>query len=280
MSVQETTMNDNETKGEKGVTHKILQLLACSDLRKSLAEALRDGKSLALSQLSEEVGASSPAAVHALRELSKEHLTHQDEKRNYALTNIGEIVMRKLEEANVTINVLTKNRQFWLEHNLSGLPVDLLDKIACLEEAEVISSTPTDLFKIVQTFYVLLDNAKEVRGLSPIFTEDMTTNFLKSVEKGVDIELVVTSEVLDAVMKNTDRAELKKALQGNLKLFTIKQQPLVAFTVTDYFFELGFFRLDGSYDWSNELLCYSEDSIKWGRKLFQYYVEQAEVVVL
>jgi predicted transcriptional regulator len=91
-------MNDTETKETEKAVHKILQVLACSDLRSSLAEALRDGKNLTLSQLSEQVGASSPAAVHALRELAKEQLTHQDAKRSYALTNVGEIVMRKLED--------------------------------------------------------------------------------------------------------------------------------------------------------------------------------------
>ena len=142
-------MNDPETKEEKKGVHKILQVLSCSDLRKSLAETLRDGKSLTLSQLSERVGASSPAAVHALRELAKEQLTYQDEKRNYALTNIGEIVMRKLEEINVGINTLSKHRQFWLEHDLSGIPSSLLDKIGCLKDSEVMTDTPTDLFKIM-----------------------------------------------------------------------------------------------------------------------------------
>jgi predicted transcriptional regulator len=276
----EAKLNDTEKKEEKKTVHKILQVLACSDLRKSLAAALRDGKSLTLSQLSEQVGASSPAAVHALRELAKEHLTYQDEKRNYSLTNIGEIVMRKLEEINIAMDVLSKNKQFWLEHDLSGIPTSLLDKIGCLEESEVIFSTPTDLFKIVSTYNVLLQNAKEVRGVSPLFTEDMPPSFIQLVAKGGDIELVLTPEVLDAVLKHVDLSELKKALQENLKLFTIERQPNLAFTVTDYFLELGFFRHDRTYDWSNELLSYSTDSLSWGRKLYQYYVAQAEVFVL
>jgi predicted transcriptional regulator len=273
-------MSDSETQEVEQSVHKILQLLACSTLRKNLAEALRDSKGLTLSQLSELAGARSPAAVHALRELAKEHLTYQDEKRNYLLTNIGEIVMRKLEEINTVINVLSKNREFWLEHDLSGIPNSLLDKIGCLEEAEVIFSTPTDLFKIVSTFNVLIENAKEVHGVSPLFTEDMPATFIKLVAKGIDIKLVVTPEVLDAVLERADRLELEKALQGNLKFFKIENQPSLAFTVTDYFMELGFFRPDGTYDWSNELLSYSEDSLSWTRQLFQHYVEQAELFVL
>jgi predicted transcriptional regulator len=274
-------MNDTETKEEKKAVHKTLQVLACSDLRKSLAEALRDGERLTLSQLSERVGASSPAAVHALRELAKEHLTYQDEKRNYSLTNIGEIIMRKLEDLNVGIDVLSKNRQWWLEHDLNGIPISLQDRIGSLADSEVVKSTPTDLFKVVSTFWLLVENAKDIRGLSPIYNEELTTNFIKLVAKGINIELIFTREVLDAVLKSADHSQLKEALEGgNLKFLTIESQPSLAFTVTDYFMELGFFRPDGTYDWSSEILSYSEDSLSWGRDLFQYYVDQAEVFVL
>ena len=273
-------MNDTGKREEKKGVHRILQILACSDLRKSLAEALRNGESLTLSQLSERVGASSPAAVHALRELAKEHVTYQDEKRNYLLTNIGEIVMRKLEDINKGLNALSKHRQFWLEHDLSGIPNNLLDRIGCLEDSEVISSTTTDLFKVISIYNMLLENAKQVRGVTPFFTEDMPASFQKMMAKGGDTELVFTSEVLDAVLEHVDRSLLKEALQTNLKFFTIERAPSVAFTVTDYFMSIGFYRHDGAYDWSKEILSYSEDSLSWGSSLFQYYVEQAQVFVL
>jgi len=259
---------------------EILRLLACSDLRKHLAEALRGGENLPLSVLSEKVGASSPAAVHALREMAKEKIVQQDEKRNYSLTNIGEIVMRKLEKLNIAITALAKNDQFWLEHDLDQIPHGLLDKVGSLVDGEVVTSTPTDLFKVFSTYFLLIKNAKEVRGVSPIFIEDLSINFAELAEKGSKIELVMTSEVLDATLKLVDRAELSKALQTNLKLFLIERQPTAAFTVTDYFLELGFFRPDGTYDWSNELLSYSPEALEWGRELFAYYVEQAELLVL
>lgn len=273
-------MNENSKNTKEPDVHEILRLLACSDLRKNLADTLQDGKKMTLSELSEHVGASSPAAVHALRELGKKHLTHQDEKRSYSLTNIGEIVVRKLEEFNIAITTLTKNQQFWLEHDLSGLPANLLDRVGALVDSAVLISTPTDLFQVFSTFFTLLGNAKEIRGVSPIFIEDLTNQFVKLVAKDVKIELVVTPDVLDAIIRTADQAELQKALKENLKLFKIESQPTVAFTVTDYFLQLGFFRHDGTYDWSNDLLSYSSEALEWGRELFEYYVEQAESVVL
>jgi predicted transcriptional regulator len=187
--------------------------------------------------------------------------------------------MRKLEETNATINTLSKNRQFWLEHDLSGIPKNLLDKMGSLADSEVLSATPTDLFKTFSTFYMLLGNAREIHGVSPIFVEDLTNQFIKLVAKDIKVELVVAPEVLDAIIRSVDRKELEKALSTNLKLFKIEPQPTVAFTVTDYFLSLSFFRQDESFDWSNDLLSYSSDSLEWGQELFEYYVEKSEPVI-
>jgi predicted transcriptional regulator len=269
-----------EPDSKKEEAEQIVRLLACSDLRNNLAQTLRNGKKMTLSELSEEVGASSPACVHALRELTKEQITRQDEKRNYLLTNIGEIIMRKFDELDVAATVLSQHKEFWLDHILSDIPNHLLDKIGSLADSAVLSSTPADLLKGFSALYTLLQNSKEVRAISPIFAEEMTAQFAKLIEKNVDIELIFTPAVLDATLKSGDRKALADAIKKNLKLFKLETQPNFALTVTDYFFMIAFFRPDGSFDWSNSLISYNPDALEWGQELFAYYVERAERVSL
>ena len=273
-------MNETNSKKKNTEVEQILRLLSCSDLRNNLAQALRNGKKMTLSELSEHVGASSPACVHALRELTKEHVTRQDEKRNYLLTNIGEIVTRKFAEVNATITALSEHREFWLDHDLSDIPEHLLDKIGYLADSTIVSSTATDLFNVFNSFFMLLENSKEIRGISPIFIGDMTTLFNRLYEKNIDIELVFTPDVLNATLKIADKKDLGNALKKNLKIFEIEKQPNFAATVTDYFFFIGFFKPDGQFDWSNSLLSYSPDALTWGQELYAYYVEKAEPVIL
>lgn len=273
-------MNESDPKKQDEPVEEILRLLACSELRNNLAKALRNGQKMTLSELSEKVGASSPAAVHALRELGKEQITHQDEKRNYALTNIGEIVTRRFQEVNTTITALTRNRDFWITHNLSDIPNHLLDKIGCLADTTILTSAADDLFKVWSSFYMLLENSKYIRGISPIFTGDLTPLFERLASRNIDIELIFTPAVLEATLKTVDRKELALALEKNLKIFTIKKQPNFASTVTDYFLFMGFFRPDGLFDWTNGLLSQSPEALEWGRELYQYYAEKAEPVRL
>jgi predicted transcriptional regulator len=157
----------------------------------------------------------------------------------------------------------------------------LLDKIGYLADSAIISSTATDLFSVFNAFFILLENSKEIRGISPIFIGDMTTLFIKLVDKDIDpIELIFTPDVLDAMLKTADRKDLGNALEKNLKIFKIEKQPNFAATVTDYFFFIGFFKPDGQFDWSNGLLSYSPDALTWGQELYAYYVEKAEAVIL
>jgi predicted transcriptional regulator len=273
-------VNETNAKIKSDEVEQILRLLSCSDLRNNLAQALRNGKKMTLSELSEHVGASSPACVHALRELTKEHVTRQDEKRNYLLTNIGEIVTRKFAEVNATITALSHDREFWLDHDLSGIPKHLLDKIGSLADSTIRSSPPTDLFSVFNVLFTLLGNSKEIYGIQPFFIEDLTIQLIKLAHKNIEIQLIVTPGVLDAILRTADRKELENAVKNKLKLFKIESQPNVAATVTDYFLLFGFFGPDGQFDWSHGLLSYNPNALAWGQELFAYYVEKAEPVIL
>jgi predicted transcriptional regulator len=281
MEPKEGDVNETNSKIENVEVEQILRLLSCSDLRNNLAQALRNGKKMTLSELSEHVGASSPACVHALRELTKEHVTRQDEKRNYLLTNIGEIVTRKFAEVNATITALSQHSEFWLDHDLNDIPKHLLDKIGCLSDSTVLASTPQDLLKGFSSLYMVLQNSKEIRAISPIFVEEMTAQFIKLVEKKIDIELIFTPAVLDATLKSANRKELADALKKKrLKIFKLETQPNFALTVTDYCVMISFFRPDGTFDWSYALLSYSPEALEWGRELYAYYAKKTEPVSL
>jgi predicted transcriptional regulator len=254
---------------------ELLRLLICSDLRKKLLLALNNGTT-SLAGLREATGASSTAAIHALRELEKERLTFQDGKRNYLLTSSGKIVALHVESFVQTVNVITQFGKFWLEHDLSGIPEDSLRNIGCLQESQVLTSVPTDIFNAFSTFVTLLEDAKVIRGVAPVFAPDLLDVYAELAAKGIQIELVVTREVLENMLELADCSPLKDQLKANLKLFVIEQNPKTVFTVTDYFFMVGLFRLDGSYDYSDELLSYSNDGIKWGRELFDHYVRASK----
>lgn len=257
----------------------IHRLAVCSDLRRNILISLNEGKK-PLGNLRDSLKISSSTAIHALRELEKYNLTFQDKNKNYSLTNIGRIIALKLLDFSNATEVLKKHERFWLEHDLSGIPEHMLEKIGWLKDSVCVSDTDTDIFKAHSNFIGLLKNAKEIRGVSSIFVPDYASLFEELIiNKKVDVRIVLTQEVIEKI---DEKIFEKISAKGNsrFKLYIMKENINVAFTVTDYFFSLGLFRIDRTYDYSHDLISYSKEAIAWGKELFEHYVALSEGVAL
>ena len=272
-------MTMSEGKKKQRIIQNTIRLATCSELRRGILLSLREGKK-ALSGLREELEVSSTTAIHALRELERKNFVFEDEDRDYALTKIGGIIALKLGDFLDAIDVLKKHEDFWLTHDLSGIPPHLLEKIGWLRDSDIIECSATDVFKVYYEFIDMLKDAKEIRGVSFMFFPEYPSIFRELIaKKQTDIQLVMTEEVTDRVLEAVGEEFLKNALTKEdywLKLYTIKEAPKAAFTVTDYFFSLGFFNPDGSYDWNIDLISYDKKAIAWGVEFFEWYLKQAK----
>jgi len=272
-------MTTSEGKKKNQIIQNTLRLATCSELRRGILSSLGNGKK-ALRELREEREISSTTAIHALRELERGNFVFQDEHRGYALTKIGEVIALKLSDFVDAIEVLKKHEDFWLTHDLSGIPPHLLDKIGWLRDSILIECSATDVFKVYQEYIDMLKDAKEIKGVSFMFFPEYPSIFQELIlKKKIDIQLVLIKEVIDKVLEATGPEFLKKALgneESKLKIYIIKEGPKAAFTVTDYFLSFGLFNHDGSYDWNRDLLSYDKKAIAWGRKFFEWYLKRAE----
>jgi len=180
--------------------------------------------------------------------------------------------------------VLKKHEDFWLTHDLRGIPEQLLEKIGWLKNLTLAEDTSTDIFKVHLNFINLLKNAKEIKGVSSIFVPDYPLLFVDLViKKKADVQLVMTEEVFNKMLEMTNQKLLKKAIKDEnfkLKLYTVEENINAAFTVTDYFLSFGLFHVDGTYDYNRDIISYDRKGIKWGRELFEWYLKRAERVYL
>lgn len=269
--------------GDAGMRNKtniqdIHRLAVCSDLRRNILISMYEGEK-SLGDLRDELKISSTTAIHALRELEKVGLTFQGLNRNYALTNIGRITTLKLVDFSDATEVLKKHERFWLEHDLSGIPEHMMERIGWLRDSTLIEAQPTDIFKVYSTYVELLKKAKEVRGVTSMFVPEYSIIFKNIIlMKKTNTKLVVTEEVLNKIDQ-----EILKEIQTNesleFELYILKENIKVGFTVTDYFLSLGLFNFDGSYDWNRDLISYNEKAIAWGYELFEDYIQKSDRVI-
>ena len=263
-------------------TQNALRLAVCSNLRRDLMIGLQKGKK-PLSDLRDELGVSSTTAIHALRDLEKGNLIYQDEARNYALTKIGEIITFKLGDFLNAVDVLTKYESFWLEHDLSDIPLPLLDKIGDLSDSTLLTDTPTDTFKSHKTFIQVLEQANEVKSIYPIFNLEYLTTIAELVKgKSIDVELIVTNEVLESIEGVVETEETFKEVfsEPNFALFATDTEIKIALTLTDSVLYLGLFAHNEMYDYNKALISDDEKALSWGRELYAHCRQLSQAVDL
>lgn len=257
----------------------LLHLTACSNLRKNILISLNEHEK-SLGDLREGLKISSTTALHALKELEKSKLTFQNKNKNYGLTNIGRIITLELLDFSSTEEVLKKHERFWLEHDLSGIPDQMLMKIGHLKNSFIEKAPSTDIFKVYSTFIEILKTGREIRGISSIFAPDYPILFKKLIlTKKIDTKLILTEEVMNRIDKETIY-EISNDRDKKLEIYISKQNIKIGFMSTDTTLSLGLYDHQGIYDWNEDLISYDKEAIAWGYELFEFYAKKSELIHL
>ncbi|KUG19432.1 MAG: winged helix-turn-helix domain-containing protein [Methanomicrobiaceae archaeon] len=266
-----------EENDKERTVQNTLRLAACSDLRRNVLLSLKEDRKV-LKKLREELDVNASTAIHALRDLEKDMLVFQDEDRSYALTKIGEVIALKVADVMDAIDVLKEHEDFWLTHDLSGIPPHLLERIGWLKGATLLENPATDIFQVHESFVSLLAGARKIRGVSSIFVPQYPILFEELIlKKKADVELIVTEDVLQKINKDILQAIFADE-DSRLTLYMIERGAKAAFSVTDSYISLGLFYNDGTYDYNRDLVSSDPRAIRWGEELFEWYREGANLI--
>jgi len=74
--------------------------------------------------LEKELGIRTSTILHSIKEMIEEDIMAKTTK-GYALTNVGRIQALVLDELVSTIVTLDQHKDFWLTHDISGIPTSL-----------------------------------------------------------------------------------------------------------------------------------------------------------
>lgn len=253
----------------------MLHLIASSDLRRNILISLIE-QDKSLGDLREGLKISSTTALHAIKELENNNLTFQQKNKNYALTNIGRIITLKLVDFCNAEEVLKNNERFWLEHDLSGFPEHMMEKIGWLKNSNVIQINPLDIIKTHSYYLSSIKNAKWIKGISSIYSPDYTDIFKQLVLNNIETSLILNDDVFNKINEVIGRENIDNAITNcRLEFLITKENLKLAFTVTDSFLSLGLFNKNGTYDIAFDLISTDNQAIQWGVELFNHYCTKA-----
>lgn len=247
-----------------------------SGVRAKTMLCLKDGPKTA-ADLESLIGTRSSTILHSIKAMRDEHLIKKTDC-GYALTNIGNIQALLLNDLVDCIITLGEHKDFWLSHEIGCIPVELQKDIGVLMHSEIISPDQANIFRCHEHYLERLRQANEIYGVSPITAPGYSEAIRQAVERGAEVELVITGDVLEIVSQRNPDLAATLLKFDNFRLYRLNDRVKVAFTVTDSILSLSFYRFDGSYDIDRDLIGSSEDARAWGMRLFEHYRQMAEPV--
>jgi len=246
-----------------------LKFLTTSGVRIKLLISLNKEK-MTVDQFRDEFGYRTSTILPVLAELKSKDLIYKED-RQYGVTPYGKLISSKLIDFIETLSMFKTQERFWKSHETYVIPDLFFRNIGSLGRSTIIEDMPADLFATHRHFTELLGECGVVNGVSPFIHPDFPDMFKIFVESGVVVRLVVTYPVLKLMCDRHKDVLQHVATMPNFSLRVIDEDVQVAFTVTEKLLSLGFFRPDGTYDYSMDLVSEDASAIGWGNALFEYY---------
>lgn len=256
-----------------------VKFLVASHVRMKILLSLYDGPKK-LGYLREATGIASSTLIHGLRQLEEKRWLVRKGDNSY-LTSKGKVVLLNLIKLMEKFKTFDIQLNFWKNHNLNGIPLELQKDIDALRESYLVEVTLDNLEEPFTRYLKMLSEAKNMNAVLSVLFSRHTDAIHKILLKGGTAKLILAEDIFKQFMEQFDWNELQKYIKsGDLEIMVISENLEVACVVSDIFFSLGLFFEDGVYDTSRLLMGHDMEALAWGDKLFQYYESKGKKVDL
>jgi len=195
-----------------------------------------------------------------LQRLGQSKLVEKKTDGTYAITSLGTLAIGFLS----SLDFILKNGDYFLEHDLSCLPYEFVNRLGELSNGEFCGNTVTHFNRVREMVYeadeYIWAMAEQVES-----SHIQATN--EKVSKGLQFRFIMQQELAKTVMIAPEVEHLKERrwLERICVTFLINEKESV----------VNFRRLDGQMDYIG-FFGKDERFRKWTRDLFMYCWERAE----
>lgn len=256
-----------ETKNELNREYRDIKYILTSNMRAKLLLALYEIPKN-LDDLRKELSKPSATILHGLKELETINLVRKT-KKCYELTSNGYLLATNMVKLIENWYSLSKDENFWDNHDLSDIPEEIIKNIYLLKDAEYINSTTSDLSIAFNQYINLISKSSKLQMILPIYSENHFKHIIDLLKEDLikKMEIIVSEEIHNSIKRNElfnkelleNKKVSVKVIEKNIKIFL---------TISEEFMSLTLFFKDGHYDDSQILIAKDENALKWAFSLW------------
>ena len=164
-----------------------------SDLKVQILLSLLDGEKK-ISELKSVIKSRETTILHILKEFKTNKLITRT-SGVCTLTSLGIMEAQICKHYSTATEAIKNFREFWLTHDISGLPECSITNVGALKNSQLITASGIDLGEVHKNFLNILASSNLIKGVSPIFHPDFIPTFSEALTRGCTIDLIVTNDV-------------------------------------------------------------------------------------
>lgn len=259
----------------------LIKAIFFSEKRKNvLVLLLREGPKK-IDEIKDALDVSSSALMPQIKKLLKcDLLTYDPVEDVYKLSDMGALIVEKIEEFLNIVNIYAENHEYWETRDLSEIPYHMRKRIGNLTHCELLEVNRDCLFEFHPTVVDNLINSKHVMMTSSTFQPQTVSLFSKFLKNNSKISVVFTELIFNKFLDDFPE-QFRCFLSHENMSISIRSGHIGPLTlvVTDTFMALWLFDKKGRFD-GTTLISYEKSALKWGQELFTYYSSISNMVYI
>ncbi|MGB9937674.1 MAG: helix-turn-helix transcriptional regulator [Methanobacterium sp.] len=234
-----------------------LKFITASDIKIKILISLKNGPKK-LPDLKKDIHVNSSTILHNIRQLESKDIILK-EFQQYSLSQTGEIITHNLISFLNSIYFIKNQKKFWLEHKIESIPPNLINYMECLRDIDVCT--------IKSSYSILEELLKKSNNIKCIFSYPIYGDKLFKIicEENNHFKALLAGEYTSLECLKNKNFHLLDNENLGLNLIILEE---IIFLNISY--------LNGMPDKEYCLMGKSKEGIKWGTKLFDYYLSQSE----
>jgi len=263
MTYKETYNNLEQVENE-------IKFLAKSEIRLQILNSLIDSPK-SIKEIVNKTKLTYSSVSSNINKLAKKDHIYKV-KSKYHISHISNVYFKNLLDFNKLIKIIKNYEKFWNKHQINNFSSESLQSITVLNNAELIESTPIDIYRPHNYMKNLIKDSNEIKAIFPYLHPDYPQMLEYLLEKNAKIEIIIPKSIESPLLENINRKLIKKGIKNkNLKIKTIKEDLNLSLMISNNKMSLGLFKSDKTYDQNRLLISNDKKAIKWALDLFNNF---------
>lgn len=248
--------------------HELIDVVFRSQKRRDLLLLLGE-KPRTMEEIKALLDVSPTAILPQIKRLTDSDLVIQ-KNGSYELTDMGDQVFKKAQSL-VNVLILLERDNYWIEHDLSGIPQYLLDRIGDLKDCKLAEANPSQIFEPSTELLKFFSSSRYLMVFSSFYRPEFLPLYTRLGRRDSDVTLIFTESVLEKITQNYEKKIRKLAKLQNTELFVCNDGiKLAELMVSDRGMMISLFDSNGRF-YYDYMYCSKPEAVDWARELFESY---------